>query len=493
MKVEDVVHIARNNYKVKLSDIAIRNIIRSRKVVDDLVENEKVVYGVTTGFGCLANVSISKDKTEQLQKNLIMSHATGVGPCFSEEIVRAIIVLRINTFAKGYSGIRLSTVNTLIEFLNKRVYPHVPSKGSVGSSGDLAPLSHIILTMMGLGECIVNNKRVPSSDVLREKDITPVKLSSKEGLALNNGTPVMSAIGAICVYDSYNVFRHSIISSCLTLEALKARKEFLEPEVHMLRPHKGQINVANSIRNILVDSELLNSDKKKVQDAYSIRATPVVLGASLDALDYVKEKLEIEINSATDNPLIINNDAYSAANFHGQPMALAFDFLGIALSELANISERRIARLIDPCLNEGLPAFLVEDSGVNSGFMIPQYTAAALVSENKILAHPASVDSIPTCANQEDHVSMGTIAARKALEILDNTTKVIGIEIMIATQAVELRANPCSTKTNQIIRCYREYVKSLKEDRVIYTDIEKTEEIIRNRTLFKKTNIDVGI
>ena len=493
LRIEDVVKIARDNYEIKLSELAKKNISRSRKVVDKLVSLDEVVYGITTGFGSLSNVKIDKEKTKQLQKNLIMSHACGVGDPFSEEVVRAIIVLRVNTFAKGYSGIRLSTVNLLIEMLNKKVYPYVPSKGSVGSSGDLAPLSHIILVMMGMGECIVNGKRVNAKEELKRKKISPISLTSKEGLALNNGTPVMTAIGLLTVYDSYNVFRHSIISSCLSMEGLVARKEFLDSKVHEARPQLGQIIVAKSIRNMLKDSKLINSDLKKVQDSYSIRATPVVLGASLDALNYVKEKVEIEINSATDNPLIIEEKAYSAANFHGQPMALAFDFLAIALSEIANLCERRIARLVDSNLNEGLSSFLVKDSGVNSGFMIPQYTTAALVSENKVLSHPASVDSIPTCANQEDHVSMGTISARKAKEVLDNVVRVVGIEIMIATQAVELRDKKPSSKIEEIVRVVRSCVAKLEEDRVLYKDMEKIENVIKKRSIFKKTNIEIEL
>ena len=493
LTIEDVINVARRKFKVELSTGAINNIQKSREVVDKLVSNDDVVYGITTGFGSLSNVKISKKKTEELQKNLIISHAAGVGSPFNEEIVRAVMLLRVNTFAKGYSGIRLETVQVLIDFLNKNIYPYVPSKGSVGSSGDLSPLSHIVLTMLGLGEVILNGERTPSIEALNKSNIKPITLTSKEGLALNNGTPVMTAIATLLVYDSENLLKQSIMGASLTFEALQARSSFLDEKVHLARPHAGQILVAKNLRKLIEGSSLINSNINKVQDAYSIRATPVVIGATLDAIRYVREKTLIEINSATDNPLIINDEAYSAANFHGQPMALALDFLKIALSEIANISDRRIFRLLDPNLNEGLPAFLINNSGVNSGFMIPQYTTAALVSENKVLAHPASVDSIPTCANQEDHVSMGTVAARNALEIFDNTRKVIAIELLVAAQGVELRDKNPSPINKQIIGTIREKISRMDIDRIIYTDLELIEQIVVEETLIKKIKIDLGV
>jgi histidine ammonia-lyase len=483
LTMESFIKIVRYGHKVELCEVSEQGINKSRDSVDKLVNNGEVVYGLTTGFGSLSNVNISQENSEKLQKNLIMSHATGVGDPFSEEVVRGIMLLRINTFAKGFSGIRLSTVNTLVEMLNKGIYPFVPEKGSVGSSGDLAPISHMVLVMLGMGEAFVNGQRVPGIEAMRQAGIEPITLTSKEGLALNNGTPVMTSIGALCVHDAENLIRHSIISSSLSLDALNANSSFLFDKVHMSRPHKGQIVVAHMIRNMLEGSKLIDSDKTKVQDAYSVRATPVVVGASLDAIQYAKHKILIEMNSSTDNPLIFDDKAYSAGNFHGQPIALAMDFLGIAVSELANIAERRIFKILDPALNEGLPAFLIKNSGLNNGFMIPQYTAAALVSENKILAHPASVDSIPTCANQEDHVSMGTIAARKAREIIDNATKVLAIELMVAAQGVEMREKEPGILVKKVIENIRKYVDPMNEDRVIYPDMNKIEELINNRML----------
>lgn len=493
LTIEDIVKVARYRYDVRLSEVAKERIRSCRKVVDKIVKDSELVYGITTGFGSLSNVVISEENTEALQENLVMSHAVGLGRPLPEDIVRAIMLLRINTFAKGFSGIKMSTVDTLIEMMNKNVYPVVPEQGSVGSSGDLAPLSHIILVMIGKGEAFLNNKRVSGAAAMKKAKIKTIRLAAKEGLALNNGTPVMTAIAALAVHDAENLLRHSILSSALSLEAIKANSSFLFEKVHLARPHAGQIIVARELRNILHSSRLVDSEKAKVQDAYSIRATPVVIGASLDAIKYVKEKVIIEINSATDNPLIFDGKAYSAANFHGQPIALAVDFLSIALSEIGNISERRIARILDPNLNEGLPAFLVKNSGLNSGFMIPQYTAAALVSENKVFSHPASVDSIPTCANQEDHVSMGTNGARKAKKILENTAKIIAIELMVAAQAVEMRKSSPSTASQKMIEFLRKHVRHLEKDRVLYPDINLIEKIIEKRDILNQTRTEINL
>ena len=493
LTIEDIVKVARYRYKVQLSEIAKERIISCRKTVDKIVKESEPVYGITTGFGSLSNIVISEENTEALQENLVMSHAVGLGRPLPEDVVRAIMLLRINTFAKGFSGIRLSTVDTLVDMLNKNIYPVVPEQGSVGSSGDLAPLSHIILLMIGRGEAFVNKKKVSGATAMKRAKIRTIRLGAKEGLALNNGTPVMTAIAALAVHDAENLLRHSILSSALSLEAIRANSSFLFDKVHLARPHAGQSVIAREIKKILQGSELMDSDKAKVQDAYSIRATPVVIGASLDALCYVKQKIMIEINSATDNPLIFDGKAYSAANFHGQPIALAADILSIALSEIGNISERRMARILDPKLNEGLPAFLVNNSGLNSGFMIPQYTAAALVSENKVLSHPASVDSIPTCANQEDHVSMGTNGARKAKKILENTSKIIAIELMIAAQAVEMRKQSPSTTSKKIIEFLRRHVRHLEKDRVLYPDINCMERLIEKREILNQTETEINL
>lgn len=476
LDINSFVEIARNYAAVRLSPKAIDNINKCRKVVNKLVERKEAIYGLTTGFGSLSNVSISPKDTEELQENLIRSHAAGVGNPLAEEIVRGAMLLRINTFCKGFSGVKLDTVELLVEMLNRRVYPYVPEKGSVGSSGDLAPLSHLTLVLLGLGKAFLNGKVVSGKEALEKVGLKPIRLMSKEGLAMNNGTATMTSIAALNIFDAVNLLKNAVIAAGMSFEALLARTSPLDERIHKARPQKGQIACAEMLRKLLDGSELLDSDKTKIQDAYSLRAAPVVLGASLDAINYAKSIVEIELNSATDNPLIFGEEARSGANFHGQPIALAMDFLGIAVAELGDISERRVARMVDDHLNSGLPAFLVQSSGLNSGFMIPQYTAAALVSENKILAHPASVDSIPTCANQEDHVSMGTIASRKARDMIFNTENVIAIELMCAAQGVELRKGKPSKNISNVISAIRKNVPPLKKDRELSEDIE----IIRN-------------
>ena len=443
LTLEEVASVCRNFKKVELSDLAVEKILESRKIVDDFVENEDVVYGITTGFGKFSDVTISKEESKLLQKNLIITHAVGAGKPFETEIVRGIILLRINNLAKGYSGAKLETIQTMIEMLNKRVHPVVPEKGSLGASGDLAPLSHMVLPMIGLGLAEYMGTVMSGEKAMKLAGIPVIKLTSKEGLALINGTQVMTAVGALTVYDALNILKVSDIAAAMSFEAQNGVVNALDNRIHEIRPHKGQIDTARILLNLLTGSKMTTKQGDiRVQDAYSLRCVPQVHGASKDAVNYVKEKVEIEINSVTDNPIVFpeTKEGISGGNFHGQPMALSFDFLGIALSELADISERRIERLVNPSLS-GLPAFLVEHGGLNSGFMIVQYSAAALVSENKILAHPASVDSIPSSANQEDHVSMGTIAARKAREILGNVRRVLAMEIMCACQGIDLRGN----------------------------------------------------
>ncbi|HAS91379.1 MAG TPA: histidine ammonia-lyase, partial [Clostridiales bacterium] len=413
LTLDEVVAVCRNYKKVELSDFAVERVLKSRKVVDDFVENEDVVYGITTGFGKFSDVTISKEESKTLQKNLIISHSVGAGKPFDSEVVRGIILLRINNLAKGYSGARLETIQTMIEMLNRKVHPIIPEKGSLGASGDLAPLSHMVLPMIGLGQAEYEGEIMAGEEAMEKAGIPVIELTAKEGLALINGTQVMTALAALTVYDSLNIIKTADIAAALSFEAQNGIIDALDQRLHDIRPHKGQIDTARVLTELLTGSKMTTKQGEiRVQDAYSLRCVPQVHGASKDAINYVKEKIEIEINSVTDNPIIFpeTNEGISGGNFHGQPMALSLDFLGIALSELANISERRIERLVNPTLS-GLPAFLVEHGGLNSGFMIVQYSAAALVSENKILAHPASVDSIPSSANQEDHVSMGTIAA----------------------------------------------------------------------------------
>lgn len=495
LTLEEIVGVCRRYEHVDLSDSAKEKILKSRKIVDDFVDNEDVVYGITTGFGKFSDVSISKEESKLLQKNLIITHAVGAGKPFATEIVRGIILLRINNLAKGYSGAKLETIQTMINMLNKKVHPIVPEKGSLGASGDLAPLSHVVLPMIGLGEAEYNGEVMSGAKAMEKAGIPTIELTSKEGLALINGTQVMTSVGALTVYDAINLIKTSDIAAALSFEAQNGIVTALDHKVHDVRPHKGQIDTAKILLQLLSDSHMTTKQGEiRVQDAYSLRCTPQVHGASKDAINYVRERVEIEINSVTDNPIIFPEtlEGISGGNFHGQPMALSFDFLGIALAELANISERRLERLVNPSLS-GLPAFLVEHGGLNSGFMIVQYSAASLVSENKILAHPASVDSIPSSANQEDHVSMGTIAARKAREIMENVRRVLSMEIMCACQGIDLRGNKGLGKgTLPAYNVVRECVPMLTEDRPLYEDINKCEELIINETIIKATEQNIG-
>jgi len=405
------------------------------------------------------------------------------------------MLLRVNNLAKGYSGARLEIIETLIEMLNKRVHPVVPEKGSLGSSGDLAPLSHMVLPMIGLGEAEYCGKVMPGANAMNDAGIPIAELTSKEGLALINGTQVMTAVGALTLYDAINLIKISDIAAALSFEAQRGIITALDPRVQEIRPHKGQIDTAEILLNILCGSKMTTKQGEiRVQDAYSLRCVPQVHGASKDAVNYVKEQVEIEINSVTDNPIIFSDtkEGISGGNFHGQPMALSFDFLCIALAELADISERRIERLVNPSLS-GLPAFLVNHGGLNSGFMIVQYSAASLVSENKILAHPASVDSIPSSANQEDHVSMGTIAARKSKEIMENVRRVLAMEIMCACQGIDLRGNKGLGKgTLPVYDTVRSAVPTLLKDRPLYEDINKCEGLIINGEIIKACEDEIG-
>ncbi len=488
LTIEDVVNVARNNYEVVLTKGALDKVKIARDLVDSFVDKEKVSYGITTGFGKFSDVAISKDDTKKLQRNLIISHACGVGNPLSEEVVRSIMLLRVNALSKGHSGIRIETLNTLIQMINKGVHPIIPEKGSLGASGDLAPLSHMVLTMLGEGEAIYKGERLDSKVAMQRAGIEVLEyLCAKEGLALINGTQVMTSVGLLTLYDSINLLKTADVALGLTMEALNAITCAMDERVHSVRPHKGQVNTAKNILEIVKDSEMTTKQgDMRVQDAYSIRCSPQIHGASKDAIEYVKNKINIEINSVTDNPIIFpeDEDVISGGNFHGQPMALSFDFLGIALSEIANISERRLEKLVNPALSHGLPAFLTNKGGLNSGFMIVQYSAASLVSENKILAHPASVDSIPSSANQEDHVSMGTIAARKAKDIMENARKVLAMEILGAVQAIDLRGKKnLGVGTNAAYQVVREHTTFVDKDRVMYKDINICEDVIKQNLI----------
>ncbi len=495
LTLEDVINVARNGYEVSLDPAAVTFIERGAGIVRKWAESDKVIYGVNTGFGDLASVVISPENSKILQENLLKSHACGVGPAFSEDIVRAIMLLRVNSLIRGFSGISLTPVAQIVNFLNMGIHPVIPEQGSVGASGDLCPLSHLGITLLGLGEVTLCGEKMSAFEAMKLKGLQPVSLGPKEGLALNNGTAAMTAVGALALADAIQLTKAADIAGALSLEALHGVPYAFDQRTHELRPYLGQRRVASNIRKLIVNSEIIEQFKhQRVQDAYSLRCIPQVHGASRDALDYVKGKLQIEINSVTDNPLIFPSDmeAISGGNFHGQPIAINMDFMGIALAELANISERRVARLVDGKLS-GLPPFLVKNSGLNSGFMIPQYTAAALVSENKVLAHPSSVDSIPTSANQEDHVSMGAFSSRKASLILNNVRKVIAIELFTSSQALEfskpLRAGD---GTEAAYRKIRESIPFLEKDEYLHPFIQSAIRLLENTQIISSVEDVVG-
>ncbi|MGQ4870684.1 MAG: histidine ammonia-lyase [Candidatus Thorarchaeota archaeon] len=482
LTIEDVVRVARHGEDVTLTDDARMKIEKSRQVIEAAIREGRTVYGVNTGFGDLANVSIAASDVADLQVNLIRSHSVGVGEPFPEEVVRGMMLLRANALAKGFSGVRLEVVETLLRMLNRGVVPVVPQQGSVGSSGDLAPLAHMVLVMIGEGEAFLEGKRMDGAEAMRRADIPLVVLQAKEGVALINGTQPMTAVGVLAIHDALRLVSDATVAGAMSLEALRGTRAAYDARIHAVRPHEGQVDAARALLSILADSEINRShaDCGKVQDAYSLRCFPQVLGASIDAIRYVSSVLEVEINAATDNPLVFPDDGtvVSGGNFHGQPVALAMDFLAIALSEIANIAERRINRLVDPKLS-GLPPFLTRNSGLQSGMMIAQYTAASLVSENKVLAHPASVDSIPTSAEQEDHVSMGTIAARNARQILENVKNVVAIEYLCAAQGLDLlaplRPSEALERAHALIRTV---VPELTDDRPLYSDIVKIRQLM---------------
>jgi len=495
--LDELENIARNKFRVSLSERARQDIQKSRKLVENWVDDEEVIYGITTGFGAMSSVSISKDDTQQLQRNLLMSHAAGVGNPLDKEIVRAIITLRIKDFALGHTSARLETVEALISLLNHDVIPVVPEKGSVGASGDLVPLAHIALVLIGMGEAWVNDRIVPGSEALKACGLKPLDLESAEGLSLINGTQAMTGIACLNIQDSIRLAKLVDIAAAMSTEVLMGSKSEFDKRIQMLRPHPGQIASASNMERIINQSEIISShaDCNRVQDAYSMRCSPQVHGASKDAISYAQNVVETEINSSTCNPLIFPDDKefLLGGNFHGQPVAFAMDFLCIGVSEIANISERRIERLVNPQLS-GHPAFLVKDGGLNSGFMIAQYAAAALVSENKVLSHPASVDSIPTSANKEDHVSMGTISARKAREIIKNAEAVVGIELLCGAQALDLFTNlepgEGTRKAHEIIR---EHITHLDCDRFMADDMNKIQNLMKSGKIIKAVEDIVGV
>ncbi len=498
LTLEQIEYFLDNNPEVVLSGEAVENIKTARKLVEEWVEKDEVVYGVTTGFGEFANVKISHENNEKLQKNLIMSHSVGVGNPLPPFIVKTMMLLRVNAIARGHSGSRMETIDLLLAMMNNNIIPIIPSKGSVGSSGDLAPLSHLVLAMIGLGKVQVieaiddsDTSDVPvenAADVFERFGLKPVTLGAKEGLALINGTQMMTAFAAYITIHAIKLAKVADIAGALSHEALRATDKAYDKRLHELRPYPGQIAAAENMLSLIEKSEIRKSHLEgdtRVQDSYSMRCIPQIHGASKDAINYVKSRVEIELNSANDNPLIFpeEGDHLEGGNFHGQPMALAMDFMAIALAELANVSERRTERLVNGSLSS-LPRFLTEHGGLNSGLMIAQYTAAALVSENKTLAHPASVDSIPTSANQEDHNSMGSIAARKCYDILRNVQHVLAIEVLSACQGIEfLKPLKCGLGTTAAYQTVRSVVPPIDEDRVLHIDIDNIFELVKTGKL----------
>ena len=464
---------------------------RARAVVDALVANNKVSYAITTGVGKLSDARIAGDQIRELQTNLVRSHSVGVGEPLSIAETRAMMVLRANSLSKGYSGVRGVVIDALCEMLNRGVTPMVPSQGSVGASGDLAPLAHLALALIGEGECVdENGKRLLSTEALRRAQIKPLVLEAKEAVSLINGTQGMLAVGVLALLAADRLVDSADVIGALTLDALRGTDVAFDERIHNVRPHSGQLTTSANLRKMLEGSQLREShrDCDRVQDAYSLRCMPQVHGAVRDTLTHCREVMEIEVNSAVDNPLVFvknpkladgEGDVLSGGNFHGEPLAFVLDFLGIALSALAGISERRIERLVNPALNEGLPPFLAPGAGLNSGFMMPQVTAAALASENKVLAHPASVDSITTSGNKEDYVSMGMTASLKLKRILDNTRNVIAIEAMAAAQALDFLAPLKTSKRGQAAHAaIRAVCPTMERDRVMYQDFVRIAEVI---------------
>jgi histidine ammonia-lyase len=496
MTLEDLVAVARRGAHVCLKKQSEQKIRKSRKLIEEWVRTGVSVYGVTTGFGALSDITISEKDTRRLQKNILMSHSAGTGKNLDEETVKAIMALRIKDLAKGHSSIRVETVRRLIEMLNGGICPVVPEKGSVGASGDLAPLAHLSLVLIGMGEAFYQGKKLTGSQALKKCGLAPIELESGEGLALVNGTQVMTAIGGLTVYDAVQLSKFTDIAAAMSLEVLMGSRTEFDQRIHKLRPHPGQASAADNMARIIQNSEIITSHKDcaRIQDAYTLRCSPQVHGASKDSIGYVKKVIETEMNASTNNPLIFpeSGEFLLGGNFHGQPVALALDFLAIAIAELANISERRIERLVNPMLS-GLPAFLVSDGGLNSGFMIAQYTAAALVSENKVLCHPASVDSIPTSANKEDHVSMGTISARKCREVLRNAECVIAIELLCGAQALDLFTNmKPGAGTLAAYRTIRKAIPHLDNDRILSQDIDTIIGLIRSGKIVEVVEKKVG-
>jgi histidine ammonia-lyase len=485
VKLEAIPEILKNGSRLVISEESAALIHKCREYLDRKLENTTTpLYGITTGFGSLHNKTISKDQLNKLQENLVMSHACGTGAVVREDIVRIMLLLKIHALSLGKSGVQLETVQRLADLFNEGVCPVIYEQGSLGASGDLAPLAHLVLPLLGMGEVIQNGKKFNSSDVNSKFGWSPVQLKSKEGLALLNGTQFMGAYGVYSVLLAERLSLFADVIGAISLEAYDGRLDPFFENIHIIRPHKGQSQTAALFRKILEGSSLISRPKAHVQDPYSFRCIPQVHGASRDAISYARTVIMTEINSVTDNPTIFPDEdlIISGGNFHGQPLALVFDYLAIALAELGSISERRVYRLISGQRN--LPEFLVANPGLNSGFMIPQYTAAAIVSQNKQLCTPSSVDSVPSSNEQEDHVSMGANGATKLLRVAENLERILAIELFTAAQALEFRRPQKSSQIiESLISAYRESVQFINDDKIMYGEIAKSVDFIRTYSL----------
>ncbi|MDT7779168.1 MAG: histidine ammonia-lyase [Acidobacteriota bacterium] len=486
LTLEEVARVARGGETVRLSASARERIEASRRTVERIVAESRVVYGVNTGFGKLSDVTVPADELRELQLNLVRSHSCGLGSALSEEETRAMILLRANVLAKGFSGARTIVVETLLAMLGRGVHPVIPEKGSVGASGDLAPLSHLALCSIGEGEALYEGERMAGGVALRRAGVEPLRLEAKEGLALLNGTQALTAVGALALERAERLTRTADVSGAMSLEALKGTPAAFDERIHAARPHRGQMEAAAHLRELLLESEIRASHLEgdpRVQDAYSLRCMPQVHGATRDALAHARHAVEVETGSATDNPLVFadTGEVISGGNFHGAPLAIAFDYAAIALVHLGNIVERRIDHLVNPDRNEGLPAFLTARAGVESGYMVPQIVAVALLNECKVLAHPASVDNLPTDGGKEDHVSMGMTAAVKLRRIVENVERVVAIELLASAEGLEHRA---PLKPGRGARRAYEIVRShaarLTRDRALAPDIERIAEALRH-------------
>lgn len=508
LTIEDVIqvaHAAPGDIHLELAPEARQKVDRARAAVEDFVARGQVIYGITTGFGAFKDRIIPPDALRQLQRNIVMSHAVGMGEPLPTAIVRAMMLIRANTLAKGHSGIRAEVLALLLAMLERGVHPIIPEQGSLGASGDLAPLAHVALVMIGLGEAAYRGERLPGAEALRRAGLQPVELVEKEGLALTNGTALMAALGALHVTGAENAAKAADIAGALSLEALHGTLDAFDARIHAARPHPRQIEAAAYLRRVLAGSTFVRGhDPLNVQDAYTLRCMPQVHGACRDAILYARWVTDIELNSATDNPLIFFDEegapvCLSGGNFHGEPLAIAMDYLSLALTELGNMAERRLTRLTDEASNQAtLPAFLIKHGGLNSGFMLTQYTAAALASENKSLVHPASADTIPTSANTEDHVSNGPIAARKAGIILRNLEKILAIELFAGAQGIDFRREVLGSEaklgrgTTVAYRLVRERVPFLEHDAVMYPYMEALRELIASGELVRAVEAEIG-